>query len=157
MAALAPLAAPEYDSHGMCLAATGRRQWTGRRRGGIGGHAEAPATAPTPTVDQGSAETAARPGGHVVDRAPRRRATMTSRPAATDQSGVERAGRRTRRQGTARSDAAAPDSVYGVRTAAQVMNRCPPVADQNTSVWGAWGRLRGPDSQYIVVNDRRLR
>jgi CBS domain-containing protein len=82
---------------------------------------------------------------------------MTSRPAGTDQSGVERAGRRARRQHTARSDAAAPDSVYGVRTAAQVMNRRPPVVDQNTSVWGAWGRLRGPDNQHIVVVDRRLR
>ena len=81
---------------------------------------------------------------------------MTSHPARTDEAGIERAGRRAApRQST--TEAAARDSVYGVRTAAQVMNRCPPVVDQNTSVWGAWGRLRGPDNRHLVVVDRRLR
>jgi CBS domain-containing protein len=80
---------------------------------------------------------------------------MKSHPAGTDEAGVERAARRAPRQPT--TEAAALDSVYGVRTAAQVMNRCPPVVDQNTSVWGAWGRLRGPDNRHLVVVDRRLR
>ncbi len=76
---------------------------------------------------------------------------MKSHPAGTDEAGVERAARRAPRHPT--TEAAALDSVYGVRTAAQVMNRCPPVVDQNTSVWGAWGRLRGPDNRHLVVID----
>jgi CBS domain-containing protein len=79
---------------------------------------------------------------------------MKSHPADTDEA-VERAGRRARRQPT--TEAAALDSVYGVCTAAQVMNRCPPVVDQNTSVWGAWGWLRRPDNRHLVVVDLRRR
>ena len=82
---------------------------------------------------------------------------MTSHPVGTDGAGAERVGRRVPRQHPARSDGAARDSVYGVRTAAQVMDRCPPVVDQNTSVWGAWGRLRGPGNRHIVVIDGRAR
>jgi CBS domain-containing protein len=37
------------------------------------------------------------------------------------------------------------------------MNRCPPVVDQNTSVWGAWARLRGPENRHLVVVDHQLR
>jgi CBS domain-containing protein len=36
------------------------------------------------------------------------------------------------------------------------MNRRPPVADQDTSLWGAWERLRGPDNRHLVVVDRHL-
>jgi CBS domain-containing protein len=49
-----------------------------------------------------------------------------------------------------------PGAVYGVRTAGAVMDRQPPIADQDTSLWGAWGRLRGADSRHLVVVDGRL-
>jgi len=47
--------------------------------------------------------------------------------------------------------------VYGVPTAADVMIRRPPVADLDTSLWCAWGRLRGAASCHLVVIDRQLR
>jgi CBS domain-containing protein len=75
-------------------------------------------------------------------------------PAGIDEGAGRSAGRPAARRPTAKAAARAP--VYGVRTAAQVMNRCPPVVDQNTSVWGAWGRLHGPDNRHLVVVDRRL-
>ncbi len=37
------------------------------------------------------------------------------------------------------------------------MNRQPPTADQNTSLWGAWGRLHGSGCRHLVVVDARLR
>jgi CBS domain-containing protein len=37
------------------------------------------------------------------------------------------------------------------------MNRQPPTADQETSLWGAWGRLRGADCRHLVIVDSRLR
>lgn len=46
---------------------------------------------------------------------------------------------------------------YGVLTAGQVMNRRPPVADQDTSLWGAWELLRGPGNRHLVVVDRHVR
>ena len=52
---------------------------------------------------------------------------------------------------------AGPGAVYGVRTAGAVMNRQPPIADQSTFLWGAWGRLRGTDCRHLVVVDARLR
>jgi CBS domain-containing protein len=48
------------------------------------------------------------------------------------------------------------DARYGIRTASQVMIRRPPVAHQDTSLWGGWGRLRGPENRHLVVVDRRL-
>ena len=45
----------------------------------------------------------------------------------------------------------------GTRTAGSVMNRQPPTADQNTSLWGAWGRLRGVGCRHLVVVDSALR
>jgi CBS domain-containing protein len=45
---------------------------------------------------------------------------------------------------------------YGLCTAGAVMDRQPPTADQNTSLWGAWGRLRGADCRHLVVVDARL-
>jgi CBS domain-containing protein len=56
----------------------------------------------------------------------------------------------------ARSRSAAP-AVYGVPTAGDVMNRRPPIADQDVSLWGAWGRLRGAECPYLVVVDSHLR
>jgi CBS domain-containing protein len=46
-------------------------------------------------------------------------------------------------------------AVFGVRTAADVMDRRPPAADQDTSLWGAWGRLRGAGNRHLVVVDRQ--
>jgi CBS domain-containing protein len=46
---------------------------------------------------------------------------------------------------------------HGRPTAAQVMNRRPPVADQDTSLWGAWELLRGLDNRHLVVVDRQVR
>jgi CBS domain-containing protein len=46
---------------------------------------------------------------------------------------------------------------YGVLTTAAVMNRQPPTADQDTSLWSAWGRLRGADCRHLVVVDAKLR
>jgi CBS domain-containing protein len=42
-------------------------------------------------------------------------------------------------------------------TAGAVMNRQPPTADQNTSLWSAWGRFRGSDCRHLVVVDAGLR
>jgi CBS domain-containing protein len=53
--------------------------------------------------------------------------------------------------------AGAVRGVYGVRTAGDVMDRRPPIADQDTSLWRAWGRLRGADCRHLVVVDSRLR
>jgi CBS domain-containing protein len=65
---------------------------------------------------------------------------------------------RTRPSKTARSaPTAAPDTVYGLCTAGAVMNRQPPTADQNTSLWGAWGRLRGAECRHLVVVDSQSR
>jgi CBS domain-containing protein len=36
------------------------------------------------------------------------------------------------------------------------MNRRPPIADRNTSLWGAWERLRGADNRHLVVVDSHL-
>jgi CBS domain-containing protein len=46
---------------------------------------------------------------------------------------------------------------YGVRTAGDVMTHRPPIADQDTSLWAAWGRLRGANCRHLVVVDSRLR
>jgi CBS domain-containing protein len=48
-------------------------------------------------------------------------------------------------------------AVLGVRTADDVMDRRPPTVDQDTSLWGAWGRLRGAGCRHLVVVDRQLR
>jgi CBS domain-containing protein len=45
----------------------------------------------------------------------------------------------------------------GVRTAGDVMNRRPPIADQDTSLWTAWGRLRGASCRHLVVVDSKVR
>jgi len=37
------------------------------------------------------------------------------------------------------------------------MHRRPPTADQHTSVWGAWQRLRGPEHRHLVVIDAGAR
>jgi CBS domain-containing protein len=37
------------------------------------------------------------------------------------------------------------------------MNGRPPVAEQNTSLWSAWGRLRGADNRHLVVVDGQQR
>jgi len=37
------------------------------------------------------------------------------------------------------------------------MDRRPPTADQDTSLWGAWGRLRGAGCRHLVVIDRQVR
>lgn len=55
------------------------------------------------------------------------------------------------------ASAAAGGAVYGVRTAGDVMDHRPPIADQDTSLWRAWGRLRGADCRHLVVVDSRLR
>lgn len=47
-------------------------------------------------------------------------------------------------------------AVLGVRTAGDVMDRRPPTVDQDTSLWGAWGRLRGVGCRHLVVIDRQL-
>jgi CBS domain-containing protein len=49
------------------------------------------------------------------------------------------------------------NATYGVLTVGAVMNRQPPTADQETSLWGAWGRLRGVDCRHLVVVDSGLR
>jgi CBS domain-containing protein len=36
------------------------------------------------------------------------------------------------------------------------MNRRPPVADQDTSLWSSWGRLRGAEDGHLVVVDRHV-
>ena len=59
-------------------------------------------------------------------------------------------------KGARSASAAAMGAVYGVRTAGDVMDRRPPVADQETSLWEAWGRLRGADCRHLVVVDSRL-
>ncbi len=48
-------------------------------------------------------------------------------------------------------------AVLGVRTADDVMDRRPPTVDQDASLWGAWGRLRGAGCRHLVVVDRQLR
>jgi CBS domain-containing protein len=48
-------------------------------------------------------------------------------------------------------------AAHRLLTAGQVMNRRPPVADQDTSLWGAWELLRGPDNRHLVVVDRQVR
>jgi CBS domain-containing protein len=50
-----------------------------------------------------------------------------------------------------------PSPRQGVPTAAQLMNRRPPVADQDTSLWGGWELLCGPGNRYLVVVDRHVR
>jgi CBS domain-containing protein len=57
----------------------------------------------------------------------------------------------------ARSAPSAARDRYGLCTAGAVMHRQPPIADQNTSLWGAWGRLRGSDCRHLVVVDSRSR
>jgi CBS domain-containing protein len=37
------------------------------------------------------------------------------------------------------------------------MDRQPPIADQDTSLWGAWGRLRGAGCRHLVIVDEHLR
>lgn len=83
---------------------------------------------------------------------------MTSSHATrSEQPAVGRVARRAPTQHTARSATAVRKSSSGLRTAAQVMNRRPPVADQNTSVpVGRLGRLRGVDNRHLVVVDRHL-
>ena len=85
---------------------------------------------------------------------------MTTRSAPTDQPvpHVVTPAVRPRPSKTARSaPTAAPDTVYGLCTAGAVMNRQPPTADQNTSLWGAWGRLRGAECRHLVVVDSQSR
>ncbi len=55
-----------------------------------------------------------------------------------------------------RLPAARAASASGVWTAGDVMNRRPPIADQNTSLWSAWGRMRGAGNRHLVVVDSRL-
>jgi CBS domain-containing protein len=50
-----------------------------------------------------------------------------------------------------------PRAPQGGPTAAQVMIRRPPVADQDTSLWGAWELLCGPGNRHLVVVDRHVR
>jgi CBS domain-containing protein len=84
---------------------------------------------------------------------------MVSRPARTGQPVPDAAeadvGGGPGRVPTA--SAAAMSAVYGVRTAGDVMDRRPRIADQDTSLWGAWGRLRGTDCRHLVVVDSQLR
>jgi CBS domain-containing protein len=85
---------------------------------------------------------------------------MATHPARTGQPVLDaaQAGAPPRPRKDARSaSAAAVGAVYGLRTAGHVMNHRPPIADQDTSLWGAWGRLRGADSRHLVVVDSRLR
>ena len=60
-------------------------------------------------------------------------------------------------KGARSASAAAVGAVYGVRTAGDVMYHRPPIADQDTSLWRAWGRLRGADCRHLVVVDSGLR
>jgi CBS domain-containing protein len=60
-------------------------------------------------------------------------------------------------EGVRSAAAAAVGARYGVPTAGDVMNRRPPIADQDTSLWGAWGRLRGAGCRHLVVVDYRSR
>jgi CBS domain-containing protein len=60
-------------------------------------------------------------------------------------------------EGARSASGAAASAVYTVRTAGDVMDRRPPIADQHTSLWRAWGRLRGADCRHLVVVDSRLR
>ena len=85
---------------------------------------------------------------------------MAGQPTRTGQPvvGDERAAVRARPKKATRSAATPPPgAVYGVRTAGAVMNRRPPIAEQNTSLWSAWGRLRGAGCRHLVVVDVRLR
>ncbi len=85
---------------------------------------------------------------------------MASDPARTGQPvhDAAKAGVPARPGNGARSaSAAAVGAGYGVRTAGDVMNRRPPIADPDTSLWRAWGRLRGADCRHLVVVDSRLR
>jgi CBS domain-containing protein len=50
-----------------------------------------------------------------------------------------------------------PSAPQRVSIAAQVMDRRPPVADQDTSLWGAWELLCGPGQRHLVVIDRQVR
>ena len=60
-------------------------------------------------------------------------------------------------KGARSASAAAVGAVYGVRTAGDVMDHRPPIADRDTSLWRAWGRLRGADCRHLVVVDSGLR
>jgi hypothetical protein len=51
---------------------------------------------------------------------------------------------------------AGPAAVFGMRTAGDVMDRRPPMVSQDTSLWNAWGRLRGAGCRHLVVVDRQL-
>ena len=57
----------------------------------------------------------------------------------------------------ARSHRRSRGLVAGLWTAAQVMDRRPPVADQDTSLWSAWGRLRSAEDGHLVVVDDHVR
>jgi hypothetical protein len=59
-------------------------------------------------------------------------------------------------KGARSASAAAVGAVYGVRTAGDVMNRRPPIADQDPCLWRAGGRLRGADCRHPVVVDSQL-
>ncbi|MGY1643222.1 CBS domain-containing protein [Geodermatophilus sp. SYSU D00703] len=85
---------------------------------------------------------------------------MASQPVRTGQAARddETADVRAQPRKAARSAAAAVAGArYGVRTAGVVMNRRPPIADQDTSLWAAWGRLRGASCRPLVVVDSQLR
>jgi CBS domain-containing protein len=83
---------------------------------------------------------------------------MAGHPIPTGKPALEhgRAVRRARPGRDTRSAAAATGADFGVPTAGAVMNPRPPIADQNTSLWGAWGRLRDK-CRHLVVVDSRLR
>jgi CBS domain-containing protein len=81
----------------------------------------------------------------------------TSHVPDTDRPAPDRAALRPRRQRPARSARTSPGLAAGLWTAAQVMDRRPPVADQDTSLWSSWGRLRGAENGHLVVVDRHVR
>jgi CBS domain-containing protein len=86
---------------------------------------------------------------------------MTGQGAGTVVAAIEKMTPGTARpSGPQRSSSPSALAVHGrgcgVLTAAHVMTRRPPIADQHTSLWSAWGRLRGPDNRHLVVVDHRL-
>ena len=85
---------------------------------------------------------------------------MTSHPARTGEPVLDAARARVparTAKGARSASAPAVGSAYDVRTAGDVMDRRPPIADQDISLWGAWGRLRGAECRHLVVVDSRLR
>ncbi len=82
---------------------------------------------------------------------------MNGHAAGSGQPAVQDGGPgRPERHGSTSRLAVRGDSACGARTAADAMNRRPPIADRNTSLWGAWERLRGADNRHLVVVDSHL-